>query len=204
MPQPPKRLHWKLCREYLGLGRFFSSEDFSPWGLGVKEGQESPKIHGIQPTALPRAVVSLPKAHLPGPTESSPAAHPGQGLGAQGASPGSPLLMPLSPATVGRGTLGRKHCTHMGMGVRARAGSAGIKGASSFLSIQLSDQEGREKGRDPDGHAPARSEEPRLACRSQEHRELNKHQASGKGNWFSRKGWGEDKVCHLKDNHMVA
>lgn len=38
----------KLCWKYLGLGRFFSGEDFIPRGLGVKEGQESPKTQGIQ------------------------------------------------------------------------------------------------------------------------------------------------------------
>lgn len=40
----------KSCWKYPGLGRFFSSEDFIPQGLGLQEGQKSPKIQGVQPT----------------------------------------------------------------------------------------------------------------------------------------------------------
>lgn len=105
-----------LCNsrwKYLGLGRFFSSEDFIPWGLGVKEGREPPHIQGIQRMPPhPRPVISFlcPRPTIGPHSESAQHRHhrdqrhcpPRAELEGRVLSSGSLWLISLSPATRGR------------------------------------------------------------------------------------------------------
>lgn len=175
-PWPPTGFHLKLCWKYLGPGRIFSSKDFIPCSLGVKEGQAAPKTPGdsIEP---PQLIISLRKAHRqggpvrpqsgpsPGSAETCKAVRPGQGWGQERLSLGSLWLLFLC-LQLKRATLGRKHYAHKH--TQERGSEAEPPLLASKEHPVFCPGRSRERKRDPAGHAQACYEEPWLAYQPQD------------------------------------